>query len=1029
MIDQLVREDTKPAKELKTLITARAAGNPYYTEELVRILVDHGGLVNEDGSWHLTNNAAHLISEVPGTLSDIILARFDHLPTPLRNVLLRASVLGDSFSVRLLQTLVDDDSLNLSASLLELEARDFLIHTQFDIEDGYIFKHPLISETIYKTLLKKDSQKLHSKVAQAIETGDYWLPGERNQVLAFHLSECSNPASAIPYFLISAEKAYQHFANDTAVQIYRQALSLMSTLSEPNIVQKEKAQVGLAQALKFTGELEEASRLLTEIVDRVPKRLDDGQYIHHPSFKNHIDALCELADIRTREGDLDFAVQLLKQGKELLGESGQKEFPIILRHVIDRLAWVYFRQRNLDEAYNLVDQALLDTPTHETEDPITMASLYNTMGGIYWTRSRFSDAIESVEHSLEIYKNLHYHWGMANSLANLGILHYSTEKWTQAVEYLEQADRLRREYGGDDPERPINLENLGEVLIDLGEYQNARTNLETSQEICKRLGLNIVLTHAEFGLCRLSISEGRLPEARLHLQNAANLIESFDDANDRVAQYYQLRALIEVQDENLQIAKKYAEQAIDISNRGDIPDKQVEAIRILGSIQAKTGEFVEAEENLTQSVDLAKRLNDRFCEAKAHYELGMLFWNWSQHDPERQRAHLERTERELDTSIRIFETLGAKPDLQRAKNKRILLPSLESNDQNNPQEAEIERKVHVLRSRLHLPDGEWYPATIFSAVLSPKQGIEEELVFETIAFLIPPLTELIRENGGQVMLYQNEIVAIFGAPITHEDDPERAVQTMMQIVNFYNELSQQTEMPISIHLGCAMGEIVAGKLGTEQYTEFLAAGEPVQLARKVAETSPSGRVWVTQPVYNYTSFRFEYTNVPFNMLENLSEKNLFQFEGLREQILPVRGLIGIKTPFIGREKELEVMESMSKVLEGETGGIIWIDGEAGIGKSRLMREFSMQVIKYQALVLGGVCSARRSEYAFSLFSDLLMQVFDIQYNFTPQQITEQIDQKLNHLVARINRYAPISPVTAWGATRWSTGRTGYLDGA
>lgn len=60
-----------------------------------------------------------------------------------------------------------------------------------------------------------------------------------------------------------------------------------------------------------------------------------------------------------------------------------------------------------------------------------------------------------------------------------------------------------------------------------------------------------------------------------------------------------------------------------------------------------------------------------------------------------------------------------------------------------------------------------------------------------------------------------------------------------------------------------------------------------------------------------------------------------------------------------------------------------------------MHEFSKKVIKYNALLLGGVCSARRSEYAFSLFSDLLMQVFDIQFNDTPQQIIEQIDQKIN----------------------------------
>jgi tetratricopeptide (TPR) repeat protein len=106
-------------------------------------------------------------------------------------------------------------------------------------------------------------------------------------------------------------------------------------------------------------------------------------------------------------------------------------------------------------------------------------------------------------------------------------------------------------------------------------------------------------------------------------------------------------------------------------------------------------------------------------------------------------------------------------------------------------------------------------------------------------------------------------------------------------------------------------------------------------------------------------------------------------------------MMGLKTPFIGREKELFEMDHMSQVLNGETGGIIWIEGEAGIGKSRLMREFSKQVVKYHALVLGGVCSARHSEYAFSLFSDLLMQIFDIQQHYSPRQIHEQIDQKIN----------------------------------
>ncbi len=993
LVDQLVHEDTKPAKEMKSLITMRAGGNPYYTEELVRILLDHGGLINQEGNWHLTDSAADLIREVPATLGDIILARFDHLPDPLKNILLRASVLGDSFSVRLLQALMSDENENLSEALIELEKRDFLIQTKFDVEDGYIFKHPLLQETIYKTLLKRDSRNLHSQVAHAIEAGDYWLPGERNQVLAYHLSESAKPAQAIPYLLISAEKAYQHFANDTVVQLYRQVLSLMDTVADPQIEQREKAQVGLAQALKFTGELEEAAHLLTKIVDRIPKSGDDQQYAESPSFQIQIEALRELADIRAREGDLDYAVQLLKQGMDLLSESGRKIYPIIWRRLADRLAWVYFRQRNFDEAYNLVDLALLDTATWESDDPITMASLYNTIGGIYWTRSRFADAIESVENSLEIYKNLHYHWGMAISLANLGILHYSTEKWLRAVEYLEQADRLRREYG-DDPERPINLKNLGEVFLDLGDHQHARTNFEISREVSQRLGLNISQAYAEFGLCRLALVEGNPSDARLHLQNAGALLESLEEANDRTADYYQLQAQIEILDGNFQKAKISAEQSLSISQRGAIVEKQVDALRVLGTISAKLEEFEQAEKSLYNSIELAQQLNDRYSEAKARYELGQLFWSWSERDPSQKRQYLEQAWKSLEAAIRVFETLGAKHNLQLAKNARLMLPTVENEDKIIGEKEEIENQANVLRAQLHLPEGQWYPATIISVVLTPQPGLDEELIFETIAFLIPPLIELIQENGCQVLRHQDGITAIFGAPVTHEDDAERALDSAIQIVNFYNELDQQTELPVSIHLGAAMGKVVAGKVGQGHSAEFMAAGEAVQLARIIAEACPSGRVWITQSIRNHTSYRFEYTPVPSDMIESIPQNNTFQLEGLREQILPVRGLIGLKSPFIGREKELGEMEGMSQVLKGETGGIIWIEGEAGIGKSRLMREFSKQIVQFKPLILGGVCTARHSEYAFSLFSDLLMQVFDIQHHYTPRQINEQIDQKI-----------------------------------
>ena len=645
---------------------------------------------------------------------------------------------------------------------------------------------------------------------------------------------------------------------------------------------------------------------------------------------------------------------------DLLGESGINDFPNIWRRLADRLAWVYFRQRNLEEAYNLVDLALLDTPTWEAEDPITMASLYNTIGGIYWTRLRYSAAIESVEHSLEIYKNLHYHWGIAIALTNLGILHFSMEKWSQAVDYLERADRLREELG-DDPERPVNLNNLGEVLISMGEYQSARSKLEISKEIGQRLGLDFARAYAEIGLCQLSIIEGKVSEAKAHLQRIKSLIESFNEVNDRVAQYYLLEALIFIEENDFQNANTSAERALSIAENGGMTNNQIEALRILGVVHTNSEYFERAETYLNNSIELAQKTNDRFSEAKTHYELGLLFLTWCEKDPAQQSVFLKQSERSLDAAIRIFGELGAKHYFQRAKNARALIPISDVSGKYPSGKVEIKKQMDMLQSRLDQVDGGLYQATIISVVLSPNRGIDEEYIFETIAFLIPPLSDLIRDNGAELIHDTDGITAIFGGPVTREDDHERALETVVQIVNYYNELNQQTELPVSIHMGVANGEIVGGKVELEQTSEFRAVGEPVHLARVIADACPSGRVWVTQSVRNLTSFRFEYSPIPPNLADGLPDITIFQLEGLREQMLPVRGLIGLKSPFIGRKKELDAMHQMSSVLDGETGGIIWIEGDAGIGKSRLMREFSDQLIQRGALVLSGACTARRSQ--------------------------------------------------------------------
>ncbi len=318
----------------------------------------------------------------------------------------------------------------------------------------------------------------------------------------------------------------------------------------------------------------------------------------------------------------------------------------------------------------------------------------------------------------------------------------------------------------------------------------------------------------------------------------------------------------------------------------------------------------------------------------------------------------------------------------------------------------MQSDVSQVRAQLGLPQGEWYQAVVLTIMISARQEFDEELVFETIQLVLPNLIEIIQENGGHVQQQKEFLIAIFGAFNAHENDPERAVETAMQMLNFYNTLYSQTYLPVTIRLGVSMGKIVAGYLETEAAHELIAAGEPLLESQGLAETCTPARTWVTQSVRNATTFRFEYTPVSPPVSAQLPEVVVYELGGVREQILPVRGLIGLKTPFVGRKAELEKMHRMSEALVAGTGGMIWMEGEVGIGKSRLMREFAQRVAPLGVRVWRGTCTSRTISIAFSLFSDLLSHVFDIQPNLALEQIYERINLHLGAWPAELAETRP-----------------------
>ncbi|MEE8391358.1 MAG: tetratricopeptide repeat protein [Anaerolineae bacterium] len=749
-----------------------------------------------------------------------------------------------------------------------------------------------------------------------------------------------------------------------------------------------RVQLGLGQALKFIGQFSKASQMLEEAL----------QYLLTLSLQIEtttllpalVHSLKELADIRIREGALDTAIDHLQAGLDAVGEKGIKTDPHLWRSLTDRLAWVRFRQGNLEKAFALASSATVGLDSETEDDPMTLASLYNTLGGIFWQRGNLPEAAGYVERSLELYQSLGYSWGVANAYTNLGILYYVSGRWHKALESFERSDAVRREIGYL-PEQATNLKNLGLLRMVMGDHAQAREDLVTSRAISQRLGDDFGIALAEVELGHLAVIQSRFEEAAAHIEVAMGLL---DATGEEAIQARRLWALAQAGKGDLQTGLETAEQALEMAQTAGLAEMEADCRRVLGVLHARAGDYLEAEVLLREAVDLCLQLNVPYGQGRALFELGRLYQSLAHIADPAQAEWRAKALTALGEAIEQFEHLGAAYDLQMA---RAALSQLQAE---MAAEALLRERRddagHIgtapSRPRSVVPEGEWRTATIVWLSLRPPPDADEEVVFETTALLMPALTAIAQEHQGQVIRHQDGLTVVFGAPTAYEDDAERAVQTAQRMVQHLHKSAQQIEIPLTFGVGVSQGQVVAGHIGPHSRREFTVKGEAVQVAQLVAESASLGKVWVTEPVRAKTERLFIYEPAPPDIAPSLADLSLSTVAGLRAQPAPARGLPGIRARLVGREAPLQAMIELSERSSQGVGGLIWIEGEPGIGKSRLIEEFATLIAETGALLWTGTCSPQKSDHAFSLFSHLISHALNLQPADTPDQIRARISQ-------------------------------------
>jgi class 3 adenylate cyclase len=222
LLQALVGTGTLTA-ELELTVLEAAGGNPLFLEELVRSLVDAGALVERrEGGWRL-DHAVPIV--IPPTVERVILARADRLRDDCREVLTAASVAGRRFDLSLLADLVGPQ-LSLEQILHDLQRLGFIVQERRWPQPEHRFKHVLIQEAIYRTMLSLERTRLHRAAAESLER----RMGETQEdvlALARHWHHAGVSMQAIPHYRKGAELAIRAFANEEAVEALWHALDLL----------------------------------------------------------------------------------------------------------------------------------------------------------------------------------------------------------------------------------------------------------------------------------------------------------------------------------------------------------------------------------------------------------------------------------------------------------------------------------------------------------------------------------------------------------------------------------------------------------------------------------------------------------------------------------------------------------------------------------------------------------------------------------------------------------------------------------
>jgi class 3 adenylate cyclase/predicted ATPase len=430
--------------ELVERIVAESGGIPLYAEEIGRMVLGSGAVAEGSGGLELTAPMAEL--DIPTTLQGSLMARLDQLSSA-KHVAQLAAVIGREFGYELLEEVADVGAAALREGLDRLVESELLFQQGNPPRAAYTFKHALIQDAAYQSLLKRTRRRLHERIADALERQLGEDPLALPEVVARHYEAAERPDAAVANYHRAADEAARHSGFREAIAHLHRAIELLAQLPDSDERDRREVEMQLALGSAIIATSSYADPAIEEAYDRalqLCERLGDDKQV--------AEALAGLSIFYLNRGNLERGGELAERVLEV-GQLDDDDELRLLGHIQSALPHILRAEFEIALAHAERAHALYDPERHRS-----IAFRFGTDHGVVahcfagWSLNGLGfidQALVRMRRGVELAREVAHPFSLAYALLFEAQCHWIREDWARLAATAESLTALSEEQGFD----------------------------------------------------------------------------------------------------------------------------------------------------------------------------------------------------------------------------------------------------------------------------------------------------------------------------------------------------------------------------------------------------------------------------------------------------------------------------------------------------------------------------------------------------------------------------------------------------